>query len=181
MDKLSRYIQTHREAFEAEAPAGHTERFLKKLNRKHRRSFLTRSLPAMKIAGVIFLSILSGLWILERTRLISPPGNDPQLAEYTEAENYYASQVSMKYNQLMHLQFIGDTLQKQIILSELNSMDSVYKSLQKELKMNPGDERILQAMIEYYQTKLDAMNTIISQLSQMQNQTKQNNHEKKNL
>ena len=60
-------------------------------------------------------------------------------------------------------------------------MDSVYSQLQKDLKMNPGDERILQAMIEYYQTKLNALNTIINQLSQIQNHNKPKSHEKTNL
>ncbi len=45
-------------------------------------------------------------------------------------------------------------------------MDSVYVSLQKELKANPNDERIINAMIEHYQTKLDVMTYIVSQLNQ---------------
>ncbi len=182
MDKLKRHIETHPADFEIDAPEGHAERFRKKLNRQHRRSLLMRTRPVLKIAGVILLFILSGLWILEHTRLI--PGNgkekDPVVAEYTEAEHYYAMQVNNKFNQLKQMKFVGDSLQKKIILKEFKNMDSVYYDLQKELKMNPGDERILQAMIEYYQTKLGALNTIINQLSQLQN-SKHKNHEKTNL
>ena len=182
MDKLKRYIQTHPEDFDVDAPAGHTQRFLKKLNRPRRGSLFMRTRPLLKLAGILLLFILSGLWILEHTNLIPGPvrAKDPQIAEYKEAENYYARQVNQKYNKLEHMQFVGDSLQKKIILKEFHNMDSVYTDLRKELKMNPGDERILQAMIEYYQTKLNALNTIINQLSQLQN-SKHKNHEKTNL
>jgi hypothetical protein len=43
-------------------------------------------------------------------------------------------------------------------------MDSTYVSLQKELKANPNDERIINAMIEHYQTKLEVMTYIVNQL-----------------
>jgi hypothetical protein len=55
-------------------------------------------------------------------------------------------------------------------------MDSVYVQLQKELKANPNDERIINAMIEHYQTKVDIMSYIVNQLKAIrhenQNETK---------
>jgi uncharacterized protein (DUF305 family) len=49
-------------------------------------------------------------------------------------------------------------------------MDSVYVQLQKELKANPDDERIINAMIEHYQTKVDVMNYILDQLRTIRNE-----------
>ena len=57
--------------------------------------------------------------------------------------------------------FIITPEQKDMLISELKSMDSVYVSLQKELKANPNDERIISAMIEHYQTKLEVMTYIV--------------------
>ena len=51
----------------------------------------------------------------------------------------------------------------------MKSMDSVYVSLQKELKANPNDERIITAMIEHYQTKLEVMSYIVNQLKIIRN------------
>ena len=48
-------------------------------------------------------------------------------------------------------------------------MDSTYITLQKELKANPNDERIINAMIEHYQTKLDVMTYIVNQLKTIRN------------
>ena len=43
-------------------------------------------------------------------------------------------------------------------------MDSLFVNLQQEYKANPNDERIINAMIEYYQTKLEIVNTIKTDL-----------------
>jgi len=51
----------------------------------------------------------------------------------------------------------------------MKSMDSVYVQLQKELKVNPNDERIINAMIEHYQTKLEVMTYIVNQLKAIRN------------
>ena len=54
--------------------------------------------------------------------------------------------------------------------NEMKSMDSVYVQLQKELKANPDDERIINAMIEHYQTKLEVMSFIVNQLKSIRNE-----------
>lgn len=59
--------------------------------------------------------------------------------------------------------------QKQMLINEMKSMDSVYVSLQKELKANPNDERIINAMIEHYQTKVEVLNYIVNQLKAIRN------------
>ena len=61
-------------------------------------------------------------------------------------------------------------------------MDSVYVQLQKELKANPNDERIINAMIEHYQTKVDVMNYILNQFKAIRNENQNNgSHEETNL
>jgi hypothetical protein len=84
--------------------------------------------------------------------------------QYREVENYYIHQVSMMEDEIVNTEIHNSPEQKQILISELKSMDSVYVSLQKELKANPDDERIISAMIEHYQTKLEVMTYIVDQL-----------------
>jgi len=55
-------------------------------------------------------------------------------------------------------------------MNEIRSMDSVYVQLQKELRANPGDERIINAMIEHYQTKIEVMGFIVNQLKTIRNE-----------
>jgi len=56
----------------------------------------------------------------------------------------------------------------------MRSMDSVYVQLQKELKANPDDERIINAMIEHYQTKVEVMTYILDQLKAVRNENQNN-------
>ena len=60
-------------------------------------------------------------------------------------------------------------------------MDSLMKQLQRDLKTNPGDERIINAMISHYQMKLGVMNQILDQLENINNNHQSSNHESKDI
>ena len=49
-------------------------------------------------------------------------------------------------------------------------MDSLFNTLKKEYELNPNDERIINAMIDYYQTKLDIVNRIKTDLEKVKQQ-----------
>jgi hypothetical protein len=53
------------------------------------------------------------------------------------------------------------------IRQELSEMDSLFVNLKQEYQTNPNDERIINAMIEYYQTKLEIVNTIKTDLEKV--------------
>jgi hypothetical protein len=91
--------------------------------------------------------------------------------QYKEVENYYIHQVNMVEGEIVNIDLVNNPGQKSILLKEMKSMDSVYVSLQKELKANPNDERIINAMIEHYQTKLEVMTYIVNQLKAIRNET----------
>jgi len=64
-------------------------------------------------------------------------------------------------------------------MQELASMDSVYVELQKELKANPNDQRIVDAMIKHYQSKIEVMSYLLDQLKQINAETENpSSHEK---
>jgi hypothetical protein len=62
---------------------------------------------------------------------------------------------------------------------ELAEMDSIHRDLQKKLGTHPGDERVVNAMITYYQTKLGMMKSFLNTLNQINqnNNSKNVNHE----
>lgn len=61
--------------------------------------------------------------------------------------------------------------QKEVLMKEMASMDSVYTELKKELKANPDDQRIIDAMIKHYQTKIEVMSYILDQLREIKAET----------
>ena len=187
MKTLEDIINSNKDFFEdAEPSGGHLERFNKKLELLSKKNAPKRSIVPylLKAAVVTLLVTLSSLYTWDH--FIRRDNNRMTLGEvspqYKEVENYYVHQVNMVEDEIVNIDLKNNPQQKEMLLQEMNNMDSVYVSLQKELKANPNDERIINAMIEHYQTKLDVMNYILKQLQTIKNDnTKKNNNGKVNL
>jgi hypothetical protein len=187
MKTIEDIINSNKDLFEdAEPSGGHLERFNKKLDLLSKKNAPKRSIvPYLLRAAVVTLLVtLSSLYTWDH--FIRPQNNRMTLGEvspqYKEVENYYVHQVNLMENEILNVDLKNNPQQKEMLLTEMKSMYSTYVSLQKELKANPNDERIINAMIEHYQTKLDVMNYIVKQLKTIRNdnQNKKTN-EKVNL
>ena len=182
MKNIEELIRSSKDFFEeAEPSEGHLERFNRKLEIRFGARTIKRSIVPylLKAAVVTLLVTLSSLWTWDH--FIRSDRNRMSLGEvspqYREVENYYVHQVNLMESQLVNIDLKNNPEQKEMLLSELKGMDSVYVQLQKELKANPNDERIINAMIEHYQTKVDIMSYIVNQLKAIRNE---NQNETKN-
>lgn len=169
MKNLEEIISRNKNLFDGEEPSnGHFERFTWKLeNRFHYNKKTISIVPyLLRAAVVVLLVTLSSLWTWDH--FIRPGSQRMALGDvspqYKEVENYYVHQVKNMEGELINIDIDDNPEQKEMFLQELKSMDSTYIQLQKELKANPNNERIINAMIEHYQTKIDVMNYILSQL-----------------
>lgn len=187
MKNIEEIIRTNKDFFDGAEPSeGHMERFKMKLERRFSTRTIKRSIVPylLRAAVVTILITLSSLWTWEhfirsgRNRMtlgqVSP--------EYKEVENYYIHQVNLMESELGNIDLKNNPEQKTILNQEMRSMDSVYVQLQKELKANPNDERIINAMIEHYQTKVEVLSYIVDQLKAIRNENQNNQeNEKTNL
>jgi len=174
MKNIEDIIRNNRDLFDtAEPQDGHFERFCSRLEERFpAHTMVRRSIVPylLKAAVVTLLVTLSSLWTWEH---FLKPGRDRMTLgdvspQYREVENYYMYQVNLMSNEIASLDE-NDEGQKQMLLAEMKSIDSVYIQLQKDLRANPNDERIINAMIEHYQTKLEVMNYIVNQLKIIRN------------
>jgi hypothetical protein len=85
----------------------------------------------------------------------------------------------MMEGEIVNVDLKNNPDQKAALLKEMKSMDSAYVALQKELKANPNDERIINAMIEHYQTKVEIMTYIVDQLKTIRNNNQKNTENEK--
>jgi len=174
MKNIEDIITGNKDFFEdAEPSTGHFERFNRKLEMRFQVHAVKRSIVPylLKAAVVTLLITLSSLWTWDhfirsgRSRMtlgqVSP--------QYKEVESYYVHQVNLMEGEIVNIDLKNNPAQKAALLKEMKSMDSTYITLQKELKANPNDERIINAMIEHYQTKLDVMTYIVNQLKTIRN------------
>lgn len=177
MKTIEDIIRENKDFFDAEPSKGHIERFNTKLELRFRKEAPKRSIvPYLLRAAVVTLLVtLSSLWVWDNflrseNKRMALGDVSPQ---YREVENYYIHQVSMMEGDISNINLVNPE-QKEMLMKEMKSMDSVYVSLQKELKANPDDQRIINAMIEHYQTKVDVMNYIINQLKAIRNENQNN-------
>ena len=174
MKTIEDIIRNNKDYFEdAEPSACHLERFNRKLEKRFQAKTIKRSIVPylLKAAVVTLLITLSSLWTWDHfIRTGSSRMTLGQVSpQYKEVENYYVHQVNMMEGEISSVD-LNNAEQKAMILKEIKSMDSTYVSLQKELKANPNDERIINAMIEHYQTKLEVMTFIVNQLKTIRNE-----------
>ncbi|HLP73438.1 MAG TPA: hypothetical protein VK155_11090 [Bacteroidales bacterium] len=174
MKTIEELIRENKDFFEeAEPSKGHLDRFNTMLEVRFGKAAVKRSIvPYLLRAAVVTLLVtLSSLWVWDN--YLSPGSKKMALGDvspqYREVENYYLHQVNLMEGEINSGNLISNPEQKEMLLTEMKSMDSVYVSLQKELKANPNDQRVISAMIEHYQKKVDVMNYIISQLKAIRN------------
>ena len=187
MKTIENIIRENKDLFEGAEPSeGHLERFNRKLEIRFQAKTAKRSIvPYLLRAAVVTLLVtLSSLWTWDH--FIRPGSSRMTLGQvspqYKEVENYYIHQVNLMEGEIVNVDLKNNPEQKQMLLNEMKSMDSVYVSLQKELKTNPDDERIINAMIEHYQTKVEVLNYIVSQLKAIRNDNQnKTENEKVNL
>lgn len=184
MDKLDKIFKDQREAFDEEPEEDHFQRFEKKLDRLH--SGKKRNLqawPFLKIASMLIIILLSAnlfVYLFQQREDKTPE----QFAskEMNETARFYTTRINSGLSQLQQMadQGIGSSTEFNQVKKEMEEMDRLHQELQEEYSKNPNDERVINAMIEYYQTKLDIINTIKSDLENVKS-IKNKNHENTEL
>lgn len=184
MKNIEDIIRENKGRFDGIEPIdGHLERFNWKLERRLHSQATRRSIVPylLKAAVVTLLITLSSLWtwdqfIRKDSRGMALGDVSPQ---YKEVESYYVHQVNLMEGELQNVDFGTNPEQKEMLQKELKSMDSTYVQLQKELRANPNDERIINAMIEHYQTKIEVLSYIVDQLKAIRNENQQKPEDEK--
>lgn len=179
-DLLEKLIRENKVKFESEAPEGHFERFEEKLNHEFGKKKNPKFQYLWQIAAAIVFVLLVGnqvrMYMQTETEEAQPVSLGSVSPEYAEVEFYYTSAIEqgMKtWNQLVKNGNISPENQR-LMSEEIEEFEETYASLQKELQANPDDERVINAMLEVYRSKLSIINLIIEKLEyiNLQNQIK---------
>lgn len=182
MNPLEDFIKENKDMFmNNEPPEGHFERFeerLKNMQRRNKIRFITR---ISSIAAIGLLLITSSIFIYDRyfdndSTLISLGDLNPEMQK---VEYYYTSQINELSVGLDSLSADSEENINSMVSRELAEMDSLHRELQVKLTAHPGDERVVNAMIVYYQTKLGMMQNFLQVLTQINktNNSKKVSHE----
>jgi len=180
-DELERLILNNRNSIQDEEPLeGHFERFEARLQKASRPVRRINFHPALKIAAVVVFALLA----VNQVRLSFFPEKKETLSlgsistEYREVEFYYTNAIQLGMNQWEKLKADGmiSKSDEQMMQKEQEDFDQMYQKLLVDLKANPNDERVINAMLEYYQSRMNVMSLIINKLKEAKQQ-KNTNHE----
>ncbi len=162
--KLEEVIKYNIDSLNSYEPSdNHFDKFRKKL----RRLSNTRELYSLiyRVAVVFILIIMSTgvLYIVSPKRPARFVKTISQISdELYEVEMYYQSQINDNYKKIRDMNF-DDKKDKSFVYSELKELDAEFRELRDDLKEYPYDDRVIDAIINYYQLKLEFTNTILNQ------------------
>jgi hypothetical protein len=176
MEEWEDFFRKHRESFDDSEPSEeHFDRFLAKLDHQNKKKAF-RGIPNfLKVAVIITFVFFSGLIGYQiGNQQDKRLGLGAVSPEYKEVELFYTNNINHQLGLLKQIGSFDKEQHQTILREELKDMDDRYEQLKKELELHPDDDRIIQAMIEYYQVKTDVLNRIIEQLYQIKKQNRKN-------
>jgi hypothetical protein len=172
MSNIEKQIREQRLLLDSDLPReGHEDRFRQKLER------LPKQAPVRKIRFRHALQVAASLAIILTSAilLVRSFESGDQLAKeeipeaVVEANIYFTSQVDARYDEIKEFEFT-EKEEKDLLLKELQDLEDHHQQLMKDLEANPGDERVVNALIRHYQLKLEVMDQIITQLNQIKSE-----------
>ena len=162
--KLEDVIKNNIDSFNSDEPSdNHFDRFRKKLRRLSNTRELYSLIYRVAVVFILIIMITGVLYIVspkEHCRSVKTISKISD--ELYEVEMYYQSQINFNCKKIRNMNFDNKT-EKKLVFSELKELDNDYRELKDDLNENPYDDRVINAIINYYQLKLEFMNTILNQ------------------
>jgi len=177
-------ITENKEYFNDSEPLeGHFKRFEARLDKE----FGKQKRPVFKIVWQVAAAVVFALLLVNQGLIYFSPKEKQTMSlasvspEYGEVEMYYTNAINTNLDQWSKFQKEGSLSpkEKQSFDKELVEFEKTFKSLQEELKANPDDERVINAMIEFYQVKLNIITMIVGKMKEVKEvkQLKNTSHE----
>lgn len=165
-----------------EPAEGHFDRFEAKLKAQSKWKKLNFSI-VWKVAAIVIFVVLAA----NQAYIYFAPANKNGLnengentgftlssvsQEYGEVEFYYNTAINTGLSQWNNMKEDGliSATEQEAMNTELAEFEARFKTLQADLAANPNDERVINAMLEYYKAKLDIINMIVNKLEEVKQQ-----------
>lgn len=180
-DELERLILNNRHSIQDEEPLeGHFERFEARLQKTSKPGLKIYLHLTLKIAAIVVFALLA----VNQARIYFLPEKEVTLTlssispEYREVEFYYTNAIQLGMLQFDKLKNDGVISESEVlaIQKEQQEFDQAYQKLLADLNSTPDDERVIDAMLEYYQARMNVISVIINKLQEVKQQ-KNINHE----
>lgn len=171
MKTIDDFIKENLDRFDSDGPPeGHFARFEDRLRKQERTGNRQVRMLLLKIAASVLLGLVISYTAWLEFRYFDRKADSIYMSafypELKEAESFYNAQLAKKYNEIQELQLGGDGVEKKLVARELSDMNARVRDMKKDLRDNPEDERIMNAIINIYQLKIELMDMIIARANQ---------------
>jgi len=159
--------------FDTDVPRfGHLERFEKRLNPTEKKKAF--SYKWMSIAASIILML--GFWIgtNQTNTTIVLADVSPQMQE---AENFFVATISQEIREIERFRNPKTEHVIEDALNQLEKLEDKYQELVKELNNSNKDRRVIYAMINNYQRRIEILQNVLKQVDEINNPIKNQDDE----
>lgn len=120
-------------------------------------------------AVAVLVTAISFAWFWDQSRALGTETESLSLAsvseKYKEVEYFYKDQMASRLAQLEIEDNEADKYVYNEALAKLSKLDIDYSALEKDLAQNPGNTRIVYAMIQNYQLRITVLETLLQKLN----------------
>lgn len=161
MTDLEKLIRENRDIFNDQEPyKGHFKRFRMKNDRRSGQSYRGYlQIAAAILTGIILATATVSYFSLTNNREVLS-----ELSPQVQETLYYYDLVSRNMIDEIRAMPISDEHLKKKVLNDVERSDQTYGQLLKDLRKYPGDERVINALIEYHRSRVEMLEYIVRQL-----------------
>jgi hypothetical protein len=157
MKNLYQLIDTHRDELNnLEPESGHFLRFEQKL--KQSNGISTRWIIQIA-AGFLLVAAISTSLILSHSSNAFPIP-----AELKETAYFYNQQSEKLLSEIENNKSMNGS-EKQLVMKDIQNFEREYSTILGDLKKFPGDERLIDAFIDYHRTRTEFLENILNQIN----------------
>ncbi len=162
MSNLEKFILENRADFDTGVPSlkvwANIDRQLDRQRPAVRMVWMKRLRAAAAVLVLLLAGGAAGAYLTNQSQAVESLADVSP--EHAEMERYFSSQVEEKMAKLASYKQDG------VVKADLKELDDTYEQLRQELKDAPvgAEEKIIQAMIETYQTKINILEQVLEKV-----------------
>ena len=154
----------------SEPDSGHDDRFLKKLDKQHKSKLLKKGklrklwIPLSSIAAAIILTFLAFGNVFNAPAFAKETDLAAVSPKMKETQDFYSSLIE---RELKSIEGERSPATNKIIndaLVQLETLEKEYNKLKKDLLESGQDKRVIYAMINNFQKRIDLLNQVLEQI-----------------
>lgn len=169
-DRLEKYVLQHRDEFDLMEPTDALWQGIEKKMKKGKRYSIR--FYASRVAAVAAIFVVS---FMVQKLFFSQSDIYKEIPELAEAKNYYSGLIVAKLEEVKPMLNEFPDIEQELEY-DLTELDSVYRSLQEDLKDNVANQEVIEAMIENYRLRINILEEMMLFLErQNENNYKRNN------